>query len=68
MEENWIKRPWYEWIGWAVWLAITILFLQTAIASGAEVEPQAAMISFALVAVLLAFAIVIWGRRILGHG
>ena len=68
MNGNWIKRPWYEWIGWTVWMVITVLFLQTALASRAEVEYQAAAISFGLVAVLLVFAIVIWGRRFLQNG
>ena len=64
MQNKWYARPWYEWIGWAVWLIVTILFLQTAFASRLEVEPKAALISWIVVAVLVVFAAVIWVLRI----
>lgn len=63
MDKKWYQRPWYEWIGWAVWLVISIVFLQSAIASRTEVEPRAALLSWIIFFVLLAFAGVIWGVR-----
>lgn len=64
MEKKWYQRPWYEWIGWAVWLIVTLIFLQSAIASSTELEPQAALISWIITALLLAFAGIVWGMRI----
>ncbi len=68
MNTKWYIRPWYEWIGWAVWLVISIVFLQTAVASRTEVEPRAALLSWIIFFVLLAFAAVIWGVRIARQG
>lgn len=65
MERKWYERPWYEWVGWVIWFMVTIVFLQSAFASQVEVEHQAAAISFGVVAVLLIFAVLVWGRRLL---
>ncbi len=39
-----LRRPWYEWLGWALWFAGEIFFLQNAIASRREFEMPASMI------------------------
>lgn len=39
-----LRRPWYEWLGWALWLFGEIFFLQNAIASKREFESPASMI------------------------
>ena len=38
------KRPWYEWILWALWFVILLFILQNAVASGAELESRATTI------------------------
>lgn len=62
--KKWYARPWYEWVGWVIWLAVTILFLQTALASRIELAPRAALISWIVVLVLVAFAGIVWGMRL----
>lgn len=64
MDKKWYQRPWYEWIGWLVWLVVTILFLQTAIASKVELAGQAALLSWIIFAILIVIAAVVWGMRI----
>lgn len=64
MEKKWYSRPWYEWIGWGFWLLVSIIFLQSAVASRIELEPKAATLSWIIFFVLLAFAGVVWGMRI----
>jgi len=56
------RRPWWFWLLSLVWLAAVVLFLQTAIASGAEEEPRAAAISWALTALLVILGAVMWTR------
>jgi hypothetical protein len=57
------KRPWYEWLGWAIWLFITLFTFQNAIASGAEYEPAAATIFWVVFAVLLIAGGIVWYAR-----
>lgn len=64
MQKKWYVRPWYEWLGWALWLAVTGVFLQSAIAGYFEVQPKAALISRLVTAFLVVFAAVVWGLRI----
>ena len=57
------KRPWYEWLLWVVWLLAEIFTLQNAIASGAELEPRAAMLFWVIFFVLMVVGGVIWFLR-----
>jgi len=57
------KRPWYEWLLWALWLFAEIFLLQNAIASRAELEPRAATIFWVLFFILLIAGGVIWFMR-----
>jgi len=59
-----LRRPWLEWVLWAVWLAAELFLLQNAVASSEELEPRAAMLFSAACGVgLAAGAIVWWARR-----
>jgi hypothetical protein len=57
------KRPWYEWLLWAIWLFAEIFFLQNAIASRAELEPRATTLFWVTFFVLLIVAGVVWFMR-----
>ena len=57
------KRPWYEWLLWAIWLIVEIFTVQCAIASKAELEPRAAVIFWIFAVVLLVGAVVVWFMR-----
>ena len=58
------KRPWYEWLLWAVWFVASLFVLQNAIASGQELEPRAAMLFWiTFVILLLGGGIVYFIRR-----
>ncbi len=57
------KRPWYEWLAWAVWLVAEVFILQNAIASHAEYEPRAATLFWIVFFVLLVGAAVVWFMR-----
>jgi Na+/proline symporter len=57
------KRPWYEWLLWALWLFAEIFLLQNAITSRAELEPRAATIFWVLFFILLIAGGVIWFMR-----
>ena len=57
------KRPWYEWLLWAIWLFAEVSFFQMAVASGAELEPRAATIFWVTFFVLLVVAGVVWFMR-----
>jgi uncharacterized membrane protein len=57
------KRPWYEWVLWAIWLLAVIFLLQNAVASGQELEPRAATIFWIIFAVLLLAGGVVWYLR-----
>jgi hypothetical protein len=61
------KRHWYEWLLWAIWLAVEVFVLQCAIASMGELEPRAAAIFWSVFGVLLVGAAVIWVMRRLRH-
>jgi hypothetical protein len=54
-------RPWYAWLGSALWLLAELFLLQNAIMSGQEREPRAATI-FWILFVLLALGAAI--RRV----
>ncbi|MBL8096119.1 MAG: hypothetical protein JNL73_18230 [Anaerolineales bacterium] len=58
-----LKRPWYEWVLWAVWFLVEIFVLQNAIASGAELEPRAASIFWMTFVVLLLGGGIVWFVR-----
>jgi len=55
-----VRRPWYQWILWGLWLTLEIVFSQAAIASAKEFEPRAAMVFWLLFGVLLLGGIIIW--------
>ncbi|MBC8334044.1 MAG: hypothetical protein H8E29_02160 [Anaerolineales bacterium] len=55
-----VRRPWYEWILWGIWLFLEIVFLQSAIASHQELEQRAAMIYWLIVVVLSLTGFVFW--------
>ena len=58
------KRPWYEWLLWAVWFAVSLFVLQNALASGQELEPRAATLFWiTFVILLLGGGIVYFIRR-----
>ena len=58
------KRPWYEWLLWAVWFVASLFVLQNAIASGQELEPRAATLFWiTFVILLLGGGIVYFIRR-----
>ncbi len=57
------KRPWYEWLLWAVWLFTQVVIVQNALASSAELEPRAALISWIAFFALLIVGGVIWFMR-----
>jgi hypothetical protein len=57
------KRPWYEWLLWAVWLLAGIFTLQNAVSSSAELEPRAATLFWVIFFVLLVVGGVIWFLR-----
>lgn len=57
------KRPWYEWLLWAIWLFAQVFLLQNAIASRAELEPRAATLFWVTFFVLLIVAGVVWFMR-----
>lgn len=58
-----MKRPWYEWALWAVWLLVELFVLQNAMASGAELEPRAASIFWMTFVVLLLGGGIVWFVR-----
>ncbi|HRF46470.1 MAG TPA: hypothetical protein PLC98_02495 [Anaerolineales bacterium] len=58
-----LKRPWYEWVLWAVWFLVELFVLQNAIASGAELEPRAASIFWMTFVVLLLGGGIVWFVR-----
>jgi hypothetical protein len=57
------RRPWYEWLLWAIWLFVEIVLLQNALASGAELEPRAATIFWIMFGVLLLGGVIVWFAR-----
>lgn len=57
------KRPWYEWLLWAAWLFTQIVIVQNALASSAELEPRAALISWIAFFALLIAGGVVWFMR-----
>jgi hypothetical protein len=58
-----VRRPWYEWVLWAVWLLVEIVLVQNALASAAELEPRAATIFWITFAVLLLGGVIVWITR-----
>ena len=48
-----MRRPWYEWTAWLLWIFLEILFAQAAIASSKEFEPRAATLFWLMFGVLL---------------
>jgi len=57
------KRPWYEWILWAVWLFALVFLVQNAVASGHELEARAAAIFWVMFVVFLLGGGVVWFVR-----
>lgn len=57
------KRPWYEWILWVLWGIALLFILQNAVASGAELEPRAALIFWISLVVLFLAGVVVWFIR-----
>ncbi|HEX7974524.1 MAG TPA: hypothetical protein VF498_08965 [Anaerolineales bacterium] len=60
---NIVKRPWYEWVLWAVWFLVEIFIAQNAIASASELEPRAASIFWMTFGVLLLAGVIVWFIR-----
>ena len=57
------KRPWYEWVLWALWLFVEYFTMRNAIASGQELEPRAATIFWVVFFILLIAGGVVWYLR-----
>jgi hypothetical protein len=57
------KRPWYEWLLWAIWLLVEVFVLQNAFGSSAELEPRAATLFWVIFFVLLIAGGVVWYLR-----
>jgi hypothetical protein len=57
------RRPWYEWLLWALWFLAEIFFLQNAIASGQELEPRAGTIFWVVFGILLLAGAIVWFTR-----
>lgn len=57
------KRPWSEWLLWAVWLFAEISVLQMAVSSRAELEPRPATIFWMIFFVLLIAGAIVWFMR-----
>ena len=57
------KRPWYAWVLWAAWFVALVFLLQNAVASGREMEPQAALIFWIVFAVVLVAGVATWFVR-----
>jgi hypothetical protein len=57
------KRPWYEWLLWAIWFIIEVSVLQMALASRAEMEPRAGAIFWVTFVVLLIGGGIVWYMR-----
>lgn len=57
------KRPWYEWLVAALWLAAEVFILQNAVASSGELEPRAATLFWVSFVVLLVVGVVVWFMR-----
>ncbi len=58
-----LRRPWYEWLLWAVWLAFEVFVLQNAVASGSELEPRAATIFWLIFAAGFVGGAIVWIAR-----
>lgn len=54
------KRAWYEWLLWALWLIVEMFIMQNAIASGKELEPNAASVFWKIFAILLIIPFLFW--------
>ncbi|MBC8506232.1 MAG: hypothetical protein ISR58_04885 [Anaerolineales bacterium] len=54
------RGPWYQWVLWAVWLFLEIIFLQAAVASSKELEPRAAIVFWLLFGVFALGGITVW--------
>lgn len=67
MSENLVikvkKRPWYEWLLWAVWLFVLVFVMQNALTSGQELEARAATIFWVSFVVWLLAGVVVWFIR-----
>jgi len=57
------RRPWYEWIFWALWLVCEVFLLQNAVASARELEPRASAIFWILFTVVLVGGVIVWFAR-----
>ncbi len=60
---NIVKRPWYEWVLWAVWFVTEVFIAQNAIASSQELEPRAATIFWMSFFVLFLAGVIVWFVR-----
>jgi len=56
------KLPWWQWALVCLWLLLEVIVVQTALASAAEEEYRAAVISWIAAAVLTAIGIVAYLR------
>jgi hypothetical protein len=57
------KRPWYEWILWAIWLFLLIFIYQNAVGSAYELEARAATIFWISFVVVALGGVVVWFVR-----
>lgn len=57
------KRPWYEWILWALWFLLEVFLFQNAVASRVELEPTAATIFWVSFFVFLIGGVIVWYLR-----
>ncbi len=54
------KLAFHEWIGLPLWLGMTAFFAQFALASADELEPQASILGWFLVIILLVGGLTFW--------
>lgn len=57
------KRPWFEWLLWAVWAFVLVFIFQNARASGGELEARAATILWVSFVIWLLAGGVVWFTR-----
>ncbi len=57
------RLAWYQWAGLALWIAAMAFCVQFALASAQELEGQATILGWVLVAILLLGGLAVWGAH-----
>ena len=60
------RRPWYEWVLWAIWLGLAAFLANLWLASAAELEPQASTMGWISLLFVAAVGVVVyvWERLV----